>query len=308
MLATRGSEHFFVAERCRALYLLVPKAACTTMLWGILEFEGHDPLTMNRSQNARLTTPDVVVHDRALYPVPTLEQVRSELGQTAVTSPDWLRFAIVRNPYARLYSAWESKILLNPRARTWYHGAPELVETDGGVDVGASFRAFVAAMAAEPGHWHSDGHFCPQADILPLDVINDIELVPTSAISALFERFSARAGVVVAPRRTNEGLGIDGTAFLDSATADLVATLYSRDFELTGHDRSDYTPGPPVVLDSVALSLLRLAAARSDRAAQLQGVYERRPEQQLTNVVRRVARRLTQPKNAQYLSRSGQWI
>ena len=109
-------------------------------------------------------------------------------------------------------------------------------------------------------------------------------------------------------RRTNEGLGIDGTAFLDSATADLVATLYARDFELTGHDRSDYTPGPPVVLDSVALSLLRLAAAQSDRAAQLQGVYERRPEQQLTNVVRRVAQQLTQPKNAQYLSRSGQWI
>jgi hypothetical protein len=283
----------FVAERSRVLYIRVAKAACTTMLWGLLELEGHDPAMMNRSLMPLLSTPDVLVHDPGLYPVPTLADVSPDLRDVALTSPGWLRVAVVRNPYARLYSAWESKVLLRLADNSRFRGAPKLIENEKGVDVGASFRSFVFALSERPERWMSDRHFSRQVDLVPRAVINDIELVPTAAIPDLFGRLSDRAGMVVTPRQSNEGLGIDGSALLDDETAERIARLYASDFELTGTDPTAFTPSEPVFLDSVAVCLLRLAAARSERAVQLNRSYQQTPEQRMGKLVRRVAHRLS---------------
>ena len=285
--ASGGAEYLFVAERCRTLYIRVPKAACTTMLWGLLQLEGHDPSMMNHSKNPLLSEPDTVVHDMDIYPVPTLRHVSPELADEAMTDPHWLRMAVVRNPYARLYSAWESKILLRPPGNRRFGPLPELIETKEGVDVGASFRSFVACLAEQRERWMADEHFARQQDLIPTAVLDDIEIVPTSGIPELFERLSGRAGMVVTPRRSNKGLGIDGTAFLDDETAGTIARLYGADFELTGADPSAYTPGEPVVLNAVALSLLKLASARSARAVQLNVSYQQRSQGRLVTALRR---------------------
>jgi hypothetical protein len=290
---TGGLDYLIVAERARTLYIRVPKAACTTMLWGILELEGHDPSIMKRSRNALLSTPDTVVHDMDLYPVPALDHVGPALRQDALTNPAWLRLALVRNPYARLYSAWESKILLRPPGNRRFGGAPELVETAQGVDVGASFRSFVTTLSENSERWLADGHFRRQADLIPTSVISDIELAPTSSIPDLFRRLSDRAGVTVAPRRSNKGLGIDGTAFLDTETVERIAALYKPDFELTGADPAAFTPGDPVILDSVALALLHLAAARSARAVQLTLSSHQAARSRFKTMARRATGRLS---------------
>jgi Sulfotransferase family len=287
-----GLERFFVAERSRTLYIRVPKAACTTMLWGLLELEGHDPSMMSRSRLPRLSTPDVVVHDMALYPVPTLANVEPSLREEALTSVDWLRVAIVRNPFARLYSAWESKLLIKPPGVNRFDGAPALIESEQGVDVGASFRTFVRMMSEESKRWMAERHFGLQAELVPTAVLGDIELVPTAGISELFGRLSERAGVTVTPRRSNQGLGIDGTTLLDPETAETIVRLYAPDFELTGADPGAYSLGKPVFLDSMALCLLRLATARSERTIQLGRTLQRAQAPRKRTVLRRVARRL----------------
>jgi hypothetical protein len=288
-----GLDHFYVAERSRTLFVRVPKAACTTLLWGFLELEGHAPALMARSRKPLLSTPELVVHDRGLYPVPTLKSVTPELRHEALTSPDWLRMAVVRNPYARLYSAWESKVLTIPPGINRFHKTPELVAAGDGVDVGASFRAFVAALAENPKWWMSERHFGRQADLVPVAAIDNLELVPTSAIPALFDRLSDRAGVHVTPRRSNEGLGIDGTTLLDDKTAALISDLYAVDFELTGADPGAYEPGDPVILNTLALNLLRLAGARSRRVEQLDLAYRQLPESKPRELFGRVARRFS---------------
>jgi hypothetical protein len=287
-----GLERFFVAERSRTLYIRVPKAACTTMLWGLLELEGHDPAMMNRSRNPGLSTPDVVVHDMALYPVPTLANVEPSLREDALTSVDWLRVAIVRNPFARLYSAWESKLLMRAPGAKRFDGAPALIENERGVDVGASFRFFVRVMAQEPERWMAERHFGLQADLVPRAVLDNIEIVPTAGISELFGRLSERAGVTVTPRRSNQGLGIDGTTLLDAETAETIVRLYAPDFELTGADPHAFSGDEPVFLDHVALNLLRLATARSERAFQLSRTLQQLSAPPRRRVLRRVARRL----------------
>ena len=209
------------------------------------------------------------------------------------TDPQWLRVAVVRNPYARLYSAWESKILLRPPGNRRFRPLPDLVESKDGIDVGASFRSFVACLADERERWMADEHFARQTDLIPTAVLDDIELVPTAGIPDLFERLSGRARTVVTPRRSNKGLGIDGTAFLDDETAETIARLYGADFELTGVDPSAYTPGENVVLDSVALSLLKLASARSARAVQLNVSYQQMSKARPVAVLRRAVHRLS---------------
>jgi hypothetical protein len=279
-----------VAERCQTLYVRVAKAACTTVLWGLLELEGHDPAMMNDSLQPLLSTKDVLVHDRSLYPVPLLSAVSPSVRTAALTSPSWLRVAVVRNPYARVYSAWESKVLLQTWGNRRYGNTSPLVENENGIDVGASFRSFVGMLAEDPERWMSDRHFKRQADVVPTATVDDIEIVPTSGIVALFDRLSARAGRVVTPRRSNEGLGIDGTVLLDDEAAEKIARLYASDFELTGADPAAYTQGEPIYLDPTAVRLLRLAIARSERTVILQQAFRRTPEQRAGSVIRRLFR------------------
>ncbi len=283
--------YIFVAERSRVLYVRVPKAACTTLLWALMELEGHDPAVVEASVKPLLSTPDVLVHDMDLYPVPTLADVSPELADGAVAAADWLRLAVVRNPYSRLYSAWESKILLNPPGNKKFSGAPPLVEEAGGVDVGASFRAFVHALGDNPQRWLTDRHFRLQSDLIPTEVIGDIELVPTGQIPELLQRLSRRAGATVTSRQSNEGLGINGTRFLDDRAASKVQEIYARDFELTGSDPAAFTPGDPIILDSIALQLIRLAGARSDRTIQLANTYKKISAQRAGSTTQKPTRR-----------------
>jgi hypothetical protein len=272
--ATGGLGYCLVAERSRVLYIRVPKAACTTILWGLLELEGYDPSMMERSRNPLLDTPDLVVHDMPLYPLPTIAEVSPGLRQAALTSPDWLRFAVVRNPYARLYSAWESKVLTRPPANLRFEKGPQLVEDQQGIDIGASYRRFVESMWEQPQRWFTDQHFRRQVELVPTTVIDDIELVPTSDIPDLFVRLSDRAGAQVAPRKSNSGLGVAWPKLLDDKSAAKIVDLYGQDFALTGTEVGDFSMGPPVFLNGPSLELLQLAAARSDRTVQLNRAYQ----------------------------------
>ncbi|MGO8871775.1 MAG: hypothetical protein ACLQPH_10315, partial [Acidimicrobiales bacterium] len=72
-----------------------------------------------------------------------------------------------------------------------------------------------------------------------------------------------------------------------------IAKLYAADFALTGTDPSQFTPGKPVVLDQMAMALLRMAGARNDRTLQLNRSYQSMPALQLVDqLVRRAKRRL----------------
>lgn len=274
-----GLDHLYVAEHSRLLYIRIPKAACTTLLWGLLEWEGNDPSIMHRSLEPLLSTPAEVIHDMSIYPVPTLGHVGTSLRDRALTDPEWLRFAVVRNPYARLYSAWESKLLVKPPGNRRFKAVPDLIETERGIDVGASFRVFVRALSENPDRWMSERHFQRQADLVPIGAMANIELISTTEIADLFLRLSDRVGVPVSPRRSNEGLGIDGTLLLDEEAAERIHSLYASDFELTGADPETFSLGEPVYLDPVAQRLLRLAAARSQRTVQLASSYRQASQQ-----------------------------
>src|SRR3712207_8163569 len=85
----------------------------------------------------------------------------------AEVSPDngWFIFAVVRHPAARIWSAWQSKLLLREPAwaerfgaEPWFPRVPERTE-----DIAEDFARFVAFVEAEPRHpMARNRHVAPQ--------------------------------------------------------------------------------------------------------------------------------------------------
>jgi len=152
----------YVLPQYRTAYVAVSKAACTSLKWLVADLMGEDPAAFRRA-SGRSVTRDMAIHQRRLWQrTPTLHGLSDE--QLAEVDPDrgWFVFTVVRHPAARLFSAWQSKILLRePRwvekvgdAR-WWPRIPQRTE-----DVVEDFRRFARAIERWPtGRVMRDRHF-----------------------------------------------------------------------------------------------------------------------------------------------------
>jgi hypothetical protein len=102
----------FASTDDRFVFLAIPKAACTAMkilLRGLRE--SAPPLRLFAGPN-RESRRDMFVHARENVPFPSLNALGNEEQRHLMEAADVFRFAIVRNPYTRLISAWRDKVYL----------------------------------------------------------------------------------------------------------------------------------------------------------------------------------------------------
>src|SRR5262249_55429073 len=92
------------------LYYEVPKAACTSMKLLIHSLEQLSPVKPFTGFDREVRR-DMFIHSRQQFALKSLIDFDDQLQEYILTSADFLRFAIVRNPYTRLRSAWNDKIL-----------------------------------------------------------------------------------------------------------------------------------------------------------------------------------------------------
>ncbi|MFL5817586.1 MAG: sulfotransferase family 2 domain-containing protein [Conexibacter sp.] len=236
-------SHSYVLAEQRVLYVSTPRAACTTMKMLLLGALGLDLSALAASTIAR-TSPETLIHDRERFPTPSLADLDVSERSRALTEAGWLRFCVVRNPYARLYSAWEDKLLLGDPARPGRFGAPgayDVVDEAGGLDVRRSFAAFVSDLARRPSYLLSDAHFRPQHAVvwaadLPYDEVVRLEQLP-AFVSRLRAHVVAQGGCDPGdPPQRNSGLGVDWRRVYDETTAARARELYADDFERWGYD------------------------------------------------------------------------
>ena len=286
----------YVASRSRVLYTMVPKVACTTLKWGLLEWEGYDPSIVTKSRNPAFLTMDNLIHDSDLFPIPTLDTVSEPLRAEALQSDDWLRFAVTRDPHDRLYSAWESKVLLRQGGvgDSLIDSAPMIYEGVS-LDIGASYRSFVEHLERDASSWFVDTHFTPQSNLIDDSEMRDFELIPISEISQLFQRISDRTGVGVQSAQTNGGLGIDFRSLLDETTAKRIAKLYAPDFQLTGFDPLKFSSGDPILLNEQTQRILAIMASRKQRTLQIGSNWVEWKSAFTATRPRRLAYRLARP-------------
>ncbi len=102
----------------------------------LAEMAGHDEEDFARSITPEVS-PALTVHDITLWnPLNLFSEYSEEEQAEMLSADDWLRFTIVRHPATRLWSAWQSKLLLRePRfvqtfgEEPWFPELPSTPET-----------------------------------------------------------------------------------------------------------------------------------------------------------------------------------
>ena len=225
-----------VLPELRVLYLPIPKAGWTTILWLLADLAGIPAETFDHSTLPGVS-PALTVHDMGLWgPGRRLADYQGEERERVLTEDGWLRFTVVRNPAPRVWSAWQSKLLLRePRFVSEYGDEPWFPRIPREpADPVEDFRRFVAAVAAGEA---VDVHWAVQHDLvarLPIEHVGRLEsLDDTLAV------LRAHVPDELWPARTRHDnrtpLPLPRAAF-DAATAEGLNRHYADDFAEYGYD------------------------------------------------------------------------
>jgi hypothetical protein len=225
--------HSRVSPAHRYVCISIPKIACTTVKTVLRRLEGLPESPRIHDEGQRLG-------DFGLDEVITM-----------ITSPEWLRFAFVRNPYARLFSAYKSKI-----GNTWEHQYDWLQQqireafdypVREGIRVGMiTFDDFVRFLAeSDDPRVVRDGHLAVQVDVLQQDCIRYDILGRFESFRSDFELILDRLGALPPVRAAaadvlNPTPQVPLAAAYRRELADLAFAIYRPDFELLGYGRDSW--------------------------------------------------------------------
>lgn len=143
------------------------------------------------------------------------------------------KFTVVRDPYSRVLSAYQSKILGNrPQSvafRDWQRNGQA-----------PSFAAFCRFL--DDGFSHYDMHWAPQADImvLPLemfDFIGKVETLDADLNHIRTQIFGAKAGTGMDRAGKITGASDKVAQAYGPEEFEIITRLYARDFDAFGYER-----------------------------------------------------------------------
>jgi Sulfotransferase family len=174
------TDHFLnraiVIEPARVLFVPMPKSACSSIMWALAEVAGI-PTAQFETSLREQPTARMTIHDMSRWSDEFRLTGRSErdLGRI-LTQEGWLRFTVVRDPIARLWSAWQSKVLAREAQMVWYFGDEEWFprESFTPMDIVEDYRRFVAELANCTKHERlpalepsiANPHWDPQTSLL----------------------------------------------------------------------------------------------------------------------------------------------
>lgn len=225
-----------VLPELKILYLPVLKAGCTSLLWLLSRLAGIPAETFTHSVLPGVS-PALTVHDMSLWGAGhRLADYEGAERERLLAEDGWLRFSVVRHPATRLWSAWQSKLLLRePRFapvfgdQPWFPRVPSDPE-----QVIDDFRRFVAAVADGEA---VDAHWAVQHDIvtqLPLDHVGRLESLDDTH-RLLRQHVPPERWPEVAFHENRAPLPFPATAF-DRDAASAVNEHYRADFEHFGYE------------------------------------------------------------------------
>jgi Sulfotransferase family len=231
------NSHIDVLPRHRLIYVCVPKCASTTIKMTLSGLTSRRPGSFDE------------LHKRRFSGLTSPARVGVARFYRLATSPQTLRFAFVRNPYARLVSAWADKFQNKPLAP----GEDSFVDqylvgrrsTDASLPAGPestlSFAQFVRYAAATAND-RIDAHWHLQDDILNMPGIK-LDLV--GKVETFHADFAHVLDHIGADGRTrqlsyvayNPSQHRPWQSYYSRDIADCVYRAYRRDFDRFGYSR-----------------------------------------------------------------------
>jgi hypothetical protein len=239
----------YVMPRWKAVYVSVNKAACTSLKWLVADIQEESRERFHHSLSREVSR-TMTIHRRMLWQNTPMAKWMTD-DELAAIGDDWFVFGVVRHPTARLFSAWQSKLLLREPwwwveefgEETWFPRVPA-----SGDEVVEDFVRFVRAIAQNPElRVFRNRHFAPQHYLLAADRMDYTRIYRTSEIPALltdFERHLREQGWEGEPlqlARANETPLKPIPSLFPPEVLDAARELYRADFEAFGYD--DPMPG-----------------------------------------------------------------
>jgi hypothetical protein len=181
----------YVMPRWQAMYVSVNKAASTSLKWLVAEVQEERP---ERFYEGLWCEPSraMTIHQRWMWEhTPTAPSLPDEELAAILPTNGWFIFGVVRHPTARLFSAWQSKMLLREAwcvdrfgEADWFPRVPR-----SGEDIVEDFTRFVLSIARDPASVFGDHHFARQRRLLAIKRMEYSRIYRTSEIAQLLADF-----------------------------------------------------------------------------------------------------------------------
>lgn len=257
----------YVSKKHRLLYVATPKVACTSLKWWFAALEGYSK-ELNQIDDCGESDPELIVHHSHLVAPQVTGLTLAQLSE-AITSDEFYRFALVRNPYNRIFSAWQSKLLLREPLQISAYRKYDFIyhPIEKMSDVAEAFELFLEHLSSveRPNYW--DHHWTPQARLLRPDLLSYQRLIQVENPGELSASLSQWIGGSCDPLsgpRANEGVIPYLPELITNRSRDILQEIYSEDFDLFGYDLNP--PKARVFFNSdqysVALKAIKMIRAR----------------------------------------------
>ena len=158
-----------IIEELRLVYVPVSKAACTSLRWLIADLLRLAPESFEDPAKFRATQGQTIQNVNKWPPEYVIQRADPDWLEEVAADDSWFRFSVVRDPARRLWSAWQSKVLLRQPGfvevfgdEQWFPDIPSSPE-----EVLEDYERFVSALGREDEDRRpSDPHWRLQTELL----------------------------------------------------------------------------------------------------------------------------------------------
>lgn len=224
------------------------------------------------------SSPELIIHDTFHKVAPDVTGLDQQRLTDLFRASDITRFAIVRNPYKRIFSAWQSKLLLQEPLQSSPYLKSDFfhIRTSTTESIAYAFEAFLEHLASEetPSFW--DPHWTPQVDLLCPDIIPYTlisQLEDTGELERVLQHSVGESFInPFSIGNANESLIPFSAQFFTSRTIQLIEELYHNDFERFGY-KKELPPSKTVQSPEsfkVAVKGIEMVKSRHARIADFQ--------------------------------------
>lgn len=262
-------EHQFV-------YVETPKAGCSTIKHLLRNAFEAPPLDY-RVDALQESRRDMFVHVRSNVPLPSLFDLDNTSQHHALTSPHFLRFCVVRNPYARILSAWRNKIAFCEPGYEYIHQAITGAVPPIYGKMVLHFERFVEYLENEPNLSHCNPHWRRQIDLLFHSAIayNHVgKLENLSETINLLRKYLPTAESIGTEAK-NRSTTHDGGSDLTEHIATRIFDLYGADFTTYGYTKSSWVNAGRFEIENSSVPFSRLLDEVTERNLVLSILYAR---------------------------------
>lgn len=270
------------SERLRLHYIATPKAACTALKWWFATLEGIS-FTEVDVRDSWESEPELLIHDLVQKAAPHIQSFDLRALDRACADASVFRFAVVRNPYPRVFSAWLSKLAIQEanQVAAYADAAFLPLPIADRESLAIAFEAFLRHLAEHeaPDAWRN-AHWAPQSRLLVPERIPYSQIFSVEDLGGMMEALGAHLAPLdqgIPPlSHHNEALLPYAADYLTPTSQELIAHLYAEDFAAFGYDSRVPPPGRPLSDEEVRarLSVLPHLVGRNRRWGDLHRVLD----------------------------------